>query len=68
MPDPKPLLNPIPCEYTPCGVVFTPRRKWQKYCSKEHRLLDHTQKGVIRVELIRKKVLELLELCNNAKG
>lgn len=33
------------CRYVPCGITFTPRKPWQKFCCPDHRAAFHGTQG-----------------------
>jgi len=36
-------LEPRVCDYEHCGETFRPRKRWQRFCCKEHKAAHHKE-------------------------
>ncbi|HRI75151.1 MAG TPA: hypothetical protein PLB31_11830 [Fimbriimonadaceae bacterium] len=49
--------TPIRCQY--CGEVFTPRNKWQTFCSAKHRAAYHREAETREIERLQGTIAAL---------
>lgn len=61
-------LQPIECEYSKCALVFTPKRRWQKYCTTYHRYLAFNERHPLVERLPERYSDEYKEALMQASG